>query len=104
MEKQQKIDYKNHHKAKSILLSVISKMEYKKITNKDTAHDILESLKMSYEGNAQVEEAEALVTWDDSESSNVETDSEDEHANLAFKATPAMTLPLTLSQKRYFLI
>ena len=43
---------------------------------------------MSHEGNAQVEEAKALDTWDDSESSDAETDSEDEHANLAFKATP----------------
>ena len=55
------MDFKNHHKARHILLNAISKMEYEKITNRDTTHDIFESLKMSNEGNAQVKETEALA-------------------------------------------
>ena len=61
MDKQHKADFKNHHKAKNILLNAISKMEYEKITNRDTAHDIFESLKMSHEGNSQVKETKALA-------------------------------------------
>src|ERR1051325_145675 len=61
MDKTQKTEFKNHHKARNILLSAISKIEYEKITNKDTTHDIFESLKMSHEGNAQVKEIKALA-------------------------------------------
>ena len=45
MDKQQKTDFKNPHKARNIMLNAISKMEYEKITNRVTSHDICESLK-----------------------------------------------------------
>ena len=60
MDRQQKANFKNHHKARNIFLNAISKMEYKKITNRDTRHDMFESLKMTHEGNAQVKETKAL--------------------------------------------
>ncbi|XP_050916179.1 uncharacterized protein LOC127131293 [Lathyrus oleraceus] len=58
---QQKKDYKNHHKARTILLNVISYTEYEKITNKDIAKSIFDSLRMTHEGNAQVKETKALA-------------------------------------------
>ena len=36
-------------------------MEYENITNRDTTHDIFDSLKRSHEGNAQVKETKALA-------------------------------------------
>ena len=38
-------------------------MEYEKITNRDTTHDMFESLKMTHEGNAQVKESKALTLY-----------------------------------------
>src|SRR4051812_35819004 len=43
MTDDQKKAYKNHLKARSILLFVISHVEYEKITNKETAKSILDS-------------------------------------------------------------
>lgn len=60
MTKQQKKDYKNHHKARTILLNSISCTEYEKITNKDTAKFIFDSLRMSHEGNTRVKETKAI--------------------------------------------
>lgn len=57
---QQKKDYKNHHKARIILLNVISYIEYEKITNRDTAKSIFDSLRMTHKGNAQVKETKAF--------------------------------------------
>ena len=54
MDRQQKDGFKNHHRARNIFLNAISKMEYEKITNRDTTHDRFESLKMTDEGNTQV--------------------------------------------------
>src|SRR4051812_32493159 len=61
MSDDQKKEFKNHHKSRTILLNVISHAEYEKITNRETAHDIFESLKMTHEGNAQVKETKALT-------------------------------------------
>ena len=61
MDRQQKVDFKNHHRARNIFINVISKMEYEKITNRDTAHDMFGSLKMTHEGNAQVKETKSLA-------------------------------------------
>ena len=60
MTDQQKKDYKNHHKARSILLNVISYTEYEKITNIDTSKSIFDSMRMTHEGDAQVKETKAL--------------------------------------------
>jgi hypothetical protein len=51
MSDQQKKDFKNHHKAITILLNVISYTEYEKITNRDFAKSIVDSLRMTHEGN-----------------------------------------------------
>src|SRR3954470_2069312 len=61
MSDAQKKDFKNHHKSRTILLNAISHAEYEKITNREIAHDIFESLKMAHEGNAQVKETKALA-------------------------------------------
>src|SRR4051812_3877614 len=60
MSDAQKKDFKNRHKSITILLNAISHVEYEKITNRETAHDIFESLKMTHECNAQVKETKAL--------------------------------------------
>ena len=61
MTNDQKKAYKNHFKARSIMLSAISYNEYEKITNKETAKSIFDSLQMTHEGNAQVRETKALA-------------------------------------------
>src|SRR3954469_6538239 len=61
MSDDQKKQFKNHHKLRTILLNAISHAEYEKITNKETAYNIFESLKMTHEGNAQVKEIKALA-------------------------------------------
>ena len=44
MSDQQKKDYKNHHKVITILLNAISYTEYEKITDRETAKSIFDSL------------------------------------------------------------
>src|SRR4051812_5145046 len=61
MSGDQKKAYNNHFKAMSILLSVISHIEYENITDKETAKSLFDSLKMTHEGNAQVKETKALA-------------------------------------------
>lgn len=60
MTEQHKRDSKNHHKARTILLNAISYTEYENMTNKYTTKSIFNSLRMNYEGNAQVKETKAL--------------------------------------------
>src|SRR3954465_15067416 len=52
MSDDQKKQFKNHHKSRTILLNAISHAEYEKITTRETAYDIFESLKMTHEDNA----------------------------------------------------
>ncbi|XP_050888947.1 uncharacterized protein LOC127094126 [Lathyrus oleraceus] len=54
MTDQQNKYFKNHPKAKIILLNFISYTEYEKITNKDFAKSIFDSMRMTLEGNAQM--------------------------------------------------
>ncbi|XP_050897860.1 uncharacterized protein LOC127104736 [Lathyrus oleraceus] len=61
MTEQQKRDYKNHHKDRTILLNAISYTEYESITNKYTTKSIFNSQRMNYEGKAQVKETKALA-------------------------------------------
>src|ERR1044072_7115807 len=56
----QKKTFKNHHRPRTILLNAISYAEYEKITNKETAKSIFDSLQMTHEGNTQVKETKAL--------------------------------------------
>src|ERR1044072_1718070 len=51
MTEAQKKKCQNHHKARTILLNAISYAEYEKITNKETAKSIFDSLQMTHEGN-----------------------------------------------------
>lgn len=61
MIEQQKKDYKNHHKSRTILLNLISYTEYEKIKNRDSTKSIFDSLRMTREGNTQVKETKALT-------------------------------------------
>src|SRR3954467_15407360 len=61
MNDDQKKLFRNHHKCRTVLLNAISHAEYEKISNRETAYDIYESLKMTHEGNAQVKETKALA-------------------------------------------
>src|SRR4051794_7995153 len=61
MDDDQKKLFKNRHKCRTVLLNAISHAEYEKISNRETAYDIYESLKMTHEGNAQVKETKALA-------------------------------------------
>lgn len=71
---QHKKDFKNHHKAITILLNVISYMEYEKITNKDSTKSIFDSLRINHEGNAQVKETKVLVLIQKYETFKMEDD------------------------------
>src|ERR1044072_7899543 len=61
MNEDQKKKLRNHHKARTILLNSISYPEYEKITDKETAKTINDSLVMTHEGNLQVKETKALA-------------------------------------------
>src|ERR1044072_628448 len=61
MTEDQKKQFRNHHKARTILLNSISYSEYEKITDKETAKSIYDSLVMTREGNLQVKETKALA-------------------------------------------
>lgn len=59
MTDQQKKDFKNHHKARTLLL-IISYIEYENITNRDSTKSVFDYLRMTHEGNAQVKETKDL--------------------------------------------
>ena len=72
MSDQQKRDFRNHHKARMILLSAISYSEYEKISNRETAKNMFESLRMTHEGNIQVKETKELALIQKCESFKME--------------------------------
>src|ERR1044072_8715215 len=61
MTEDQKKQFRNHHKARTILLNSISYSEYEKITDKETAKSIYDLLVLTHEGNLQVKETKALA-------------------------------------------
>src|ERR1044072_6362961 len=61
MTEDQNKQFRNHHKARTILLNSISYSEYEKITDKETVKSIYDSLVMTHEGNLQVKETKALA-------------------------------------------
>ena len=67
-------EFKNHHKARMILLNAISYNEYEKITNRGTTKEILDSLRMTHEGNSQVKEIKALAQIQKYEAFKMEDD------------------------------
>lgn len=74
MTKQQKKDYKSNHKARTMLLNLISNTEYAKITNRDTAKSIFDSLRMTHEGNTHVKETKTLALIQKFEAFKMEDD------------------------------
>lgn len=84
MNEQQKRDKKNHRRSKTIFLNYISYLEYEKITNRDSAKSIFDSLKMSHEGNEQVNEIKALALFHKYESFKMEQDEMIEEMSLRF--------------------
>src|SRR3954467_2943889 len=98
MSDAQKKDIKNHHKSRTLLLNIISHAEYEKITNRETAHDIFESLKMTHEGNAQVKETRALASIQKYEAFKME---EDENIEAMFSRFQTLTAGLRMLDKGY---
>ena len=48
MTDHQRQDFRNHHKAITILLSAISCSEYEKITNRETTKNMFDSLRITH--------------------------------------------------------
>src|SRR3954468_4232330 len=89
MSDDQKKQFKNHHKSRTILLNAISHVEYEKITNRETAYDIFESLKMTREGNAKVKETKALALIQKYEAFKMEDDEDIEKMFSRFQTLTA---------------
>src|SRR3954469_127832 len=98
MSDDQKKQFKNHHKSRSFLLNAISHAEYEKISNRKTAHDIFESLKMTHEGNAQVKETKALALIQKYEAFKME---DDEEIEKMFSRFQTLTAGLRVLDKGY---
>src|SRR3954469_10180299 len=85
----QKKLFRDHHKCRTVLLNAISHAEYEKISNRETAYDIYESLKMTHEGNAQVKETKALALIQKYEAFKMEDDEDIEKMFLRFQTLTA---------------
>src|ERR1044072_8040073 len=101
MSDQQKKEFKNHHKAGTILLSDISYTEYEKITNKDSAKNIFYSLRMTHEGNTQVKETKALALIQKYEAFKME---EDETVEAMFSRFQILVIGLKVLDKGYSIV
>src|SRR4051812_30682310 len=89
MSDDQKKHFRNHHKCRTVLLNAISHAEYEKISNRETAYDIYESLKMTHEGNAQVKETKALALIQKYEAFKMEDDEDIEKMFSRFQTLTA---------------
>lgn len=98
MNEQKKKDFKNHHKSITILLNAISHIEYEKITNRESTHDMFESLKTTREGNTQVKETKALALIQKYEAFKME---EDETIETMFSRFQILTAGLKVLDKGY---
>src|SRR3954469_15116634 len=98
MDDDQKKLFKNHHKCRTVLLNAISHVEYEKISNREIAYDIYESLKMTHEGNAQVKEIKALALIQKYEAFKME---EDENIEAMFSRFQTLTAGLRVLDKGY---
>lgn len=83
MSELQRKDFQNHHKARTILLEAISYDDYEKIARKESAHDILESLKSSFEEKSDENIQVDVTSYEGSESSDQSSESESDCALLA---------------------
>src|SRR4051812_21468982 len=98
MNDDQKKLFRNHHKCRTVLLNAISHAEYEKISNRETAYDIYESLKMTHEGNAQVKETKALALIQKYEAFKME---DDEDIEKMFSRFQTLTAGLRVLDKGY---
>src|ERR1044072_852448 len=94
----QKKMFKNHHQARTILLNAISYAEYEKITNKETAKSIFDSLQMTHKGNTQVKETKALSLIQKYEAFRME---EDESVETMFSRFQMLVAGLRVLDKGY---
>src|SRR4051812_14247503 len=94
----QKKLFKNHHKCRTVLLIAISHAEYKKISNRETAYDIYEPLKMTHEGNAQVKETKVIALIHKYEAFKIEND---ENIENMFSRFQMITAGLRVLDKGY---
>src|SRR3954463_5823926 len=98
MNDDQKKLFRNHHKCRTVLLNAISHVEYEKISNRETAYDIYESLKITHEGNAQVKETKALALIQKYEAVKME---DDEDIEKMFSRFQTLTAGLRVLDKGY---
>src|ERR1044072_8194459 len=98
MTEAQKKMFKNHHQSRTILLNAISYAEYEKITNKETAKSIFDSLQMTHEGNTQVKETKALALIQKYEAFRME---EDESVETMFSRFQMLVAGLRVLNKGY---
>src|ERR1044072_127944 len=94
----QKKMFKDHHKARTILLNAISYTEYEKITNRETAKSIFDSLQMTHEGNTQVKETKALALIQKYEAFRME---EEESVETMFSRFQMLVAGLIVLDKGY---
>src|ERR1044072_1292173 len=94
----QKKTFKDHHKAITTLLNAISYAEYEKITNKETAKSIFDSLQMTHEGNSQVKETKALALMQKYEAFRME---EEESVETMFSRFQMLVAGLKVQDKGY---
>lgn len=83
------------------MLNAISYTEYEKITNKDIAKSIFDSLRMIREGNTQVKETNALSLIQKYESFKME---DDETVENIFSRLQTLVAGLKVLDKGYFTI
>src|ERR1044072_1635108 len=98
MTDDQKKAFKDHHKARTILLNAISYAEYEKITDKETAKSIFDSLQMTHEGNSQVKETKALALIQKYEAFRME---EEESVETMFSRFQMLVARLRVLDKGY---
>src|ERR1044072_2320621 len=98
MSEDQKKLFKDHHKARTILLNALSYNEYEKITNKETAKSIFDSLQMTHEGNSQVKETKALALIQKYETFRME---EEESVETMFSRFQMLVAGLRVLDKGY---
>src|ERR1044072_6054850 len=98
MTDDQKKLFTDHHKARTILLNATSYNEYEKITNKETAKCIFDSLQMTHEGNTQVKETKALALIQKYEAFRM---NEDESVETMFSRFQMLVAGLRVLDKGY---
>ncbi|XP_057446030.1 uncharacterized protein LOC130738133 [Lotus japonicus] len=98
MTRAEKKKFKDHHRARTILLNAISYEEYDKTTDRESAKSIFDSLRMTHEGNAQVKETKALALVQKYEAFKME---DDESVEAMFSIFQMLTVGLRVLDKGY---